>query len=114
MQLKTDTWKGNLLLHRLAFLYMKGTIPEYVDHINRIRTDNRWLNLRACTSSENTLNKKLGTNKSGFPGIYPQKKHWVVTFTYQKTKYAKSFPTLSEAILWRDSTRLKIGAPSYG
>lgn len=42
--------------HRLAFLYMTGLIPKEVDHINRIRHDNRWENLRGCTSRENSEN----------------------------------------------------------
>ena len=39
--------------HRLAFLYMTGEIPNMIDHINRIKSDNRWENLRACDASEN-------------------------------------------------------------
>jgi len=35
------------LAHRLAWLYIHGYFPEYgIDHINRIRGDNRILNLR--------------------------------------------------------------------
>ena len=34
--------------HRLVFLFMKNKflIEEEVDHINHIRNDNRWINLR--------------------------------------------------------------------
>ena len=43
--------------HRLAFLYMTGKMPpEEVDHINGVRDDNRWFNLRTATSTQNKLN----------------------------------------------------------
>lgn len=42
---------------RLAFLYMVGRWPEEIDHINRIRDDDRWENLRECTRSLNCSNQ---------------------------------------------------------
>jgi hypothetical protein len=43
--------------HRLAFVLMTGEWPlGYVDHANRVRTDNRWSNLRSATSKENPQN----------------------------------------------------------
>jgi hypothetical protein len=43
--------------HRLAFLYVTGEWPSgVVDHINRTRNDNRWVNLRDVSSSENAKN----------------------------------------------------------
>lgn len=45
-------------LHRLAFFYMTGKMPDgEVDHINRDKKDNRWANLRTVTRSRNELNK---------------------------------------------------------
>ncbi|WP_429861016.1 HNH endonuclease [Burkholderia cenocepacia] len=57
--------------HRLAFLYMTGAFPEYdVDHKNRIRSDNRWENLRPATHAQNQHNKGAQRNNvSGFVGV---------------------------------------------
>ncbi len=59
------------LSHRLAFFYMTGEWPkEHVDHINRIKLDNRWCNLREATASQNNRNKKVnGKNSTGIKGV---------------------------------------------
>lgn len=59
------------LAHRLAWLYMTGEFPaEQIDHINHIRNDNRWCNLRSVTRSENFKNKHRQTNNtSGVTGV---------------------------------------------
>lgn len=46
-------------LHRLIWLYETGSFPPdgmEIDHVNRIRSDNRWSNLRLVTSKENKAN----------------------------------------------------------
>jgi len=67
---------------RLAFLYMEGYLPEHqVDHINRIRHDDRWVNLRHVTASCNNRNTNIiKTNTSGVTGVYwhKRKKRWTV------------------------------------
>ncbi|MDE1814536.1 MAG: HNH endonuclease, partial [Thaumarchaeota archaeon] len=59
------------LAHRLAWLYMTGAFPTgHIDHINRDPSDNRWVNLRAATPSQNLANQGLSkSNKSGFKGV---------------------------------------------
>ena len=58
------------LAHRLAFAFMGLEIPEMVDHINRVRDDNRWVNLRPCSKSINAQNRsKHINNKSGCEGV---------------------------------------------
>lgn len=58
------------LAHRLAFLYELGLIPENVDHINHVRHDNSWGNLRAATVLDNCRNKSLSKrNQSGVNGV---------------------------------------------
>lgn len=57
--------------HRLAFFYMTGAWPVgEIDHINGIRNDNRWQNLRVVSVAQNGLNrKKYSTNTSGAKGV---------------------------------------------
>jgi hypothetical protein len=56
--------------HRLAFLYMNGVIPVEVDHINHIRSDNRWLNLRESNRKDSPKNTSIyKSNTSGITGI---------------------------------------------
>lgn len=65
------------LAHRLAFLYMTGEFPSrLVDHRNRVRTDNRWDNLRPADGAQNLLNSKLRVdNTSGHRGVSFSESH---------------------------------------
>ena len=57
---------------RLAFLYINGKFPNnQVDHINGIRSDNSYINLRDVTHSGNGQNKKiaLSFNKTKLLGV---------------------------------------------
>lgn len=61
------------LAHRLAWLYVTGNWPEnQIDHIDRNRSNNSFLNLRAATNSQNCRNSKINSlNTSGIKGV-----HW--------------------------------------
>ena len=69
--------------HRLAVLYMTGSIPELpltVDHINGDRADNRWSNLRIADYRQQSWNAPAHHhNKSGLKGAWPCKStgRWV-------------------------------------
>lgn len=70
---------------------------ELVDHINRIKTDNRLINLRNVSNSINALNRTVSTNNnSGITGVSwdnkEQKWRARIQFEYkEKTKYFDSF-----------------------
>ena len=63
------------LSHRLAFLYMEGSFPEEdTDHINRVRSDNRWCNLKRTTASDNNYNR--GSFNSIVRGVHVYFDKW--------------------------------------
>jgi HNH endonuclease len=70
------------LCHRLAFLWMEGSVPKMVDHINTVRTDNRWDNLRPCSNGENMMNQTRNTKH-----VYPNGKGWLVRITAYNKDY---------------------------
>ena len=84
--------------HRLAWLFCSGAFPiGEIDHINRVKTDNRICNLRDVSSSKNSENTKLRSdNKSGIKGVVWCKadKRWHV---YLKSKYYGSYKQISDA-----------------
>ena len=62
--------------HRLAWFYMTGKWSRTdLDHINRDKTDNRFVNLREATRSQNSVNSKISSNNtSGVRGVYFDKR----------------------------------------
>lgn len=66
------------MAHRLAWLYMTGEWPRaQIDHINLVRDDNRWHNLRQATPSQNKANQhRLKNNKSGLKGVSMNHGKW--------------------------------------
>ena len=78
LELHNEGQSRSVLVHRLVAIHYISN-PEnkpYVDHINRIRCDNRVENLRWVTASENMNNVSLSKrNTSGHKYIYFNKKN---------------------------------------
>lgn len=66
------------LAHRLVWLYCFRQWPEFnIDHINRVRHDNRLDNLRDVPQVANGRNRGINkNNSSGFPGVYKKRNKW--------------------------------------
>ena len=88
------------MAHRLAWLYIHGKWPiSDIDHINRIKYDNRISNLREVTKSENQYNRGLSTNSStGAKGVYKTKYGYIAQITINsKPIYLGTYSTVDEA-----------------
>jgi hypothetical protein len=90
------------LAHRLAWLYMTGEWPKnHIDHINGVRNDNRFKNLRSATHSDNMRNTgKKPFNTSGYKGVgfHKQTKKWRAYITTgQKLKHLGLFESAEQA-----------------
>jgi hypothetical protein len=87
--------------HRLAWLYVYGTFPEELDHINGIKTDNRIKNLRECSRVENCQNRKVRSdNVCGLKSVHLHKgtKKYMARIQYNKERlYLGLFETAYEA-----------------
>ena len=70
--------------HRLIWLYVHGRLPKvWIDHINGNKGDNRLVNLREATPTQNHANKRrMKNNTSGFKGVCFDKtrKLWMASF----------------------------------
>lgn len=93
--------------HRLAWLIMTGEWPaDQIDHINGIRDDNRWCNLREVSHQMNQRNlAKYSNNSSGIVGVrwHSQRGKWVVEIS---GRYVGIYKTIFEAAAVRKSAEL--------
>ena len=97
-----NLFRHKILAHRLAWLIMTGKWPEnQIDHINLVRDDNRWINLRQATAHENMRNRRARKdNSTGVKGvgIDPQSKKHRGRVRMNGTMYdAGSYDTLEAA-----------------
>lgn len=84
---------------RLAWRIVNGDLPENVeiDHINRIRNDNRVCNLRLATRAENLRNRAFKENMCGFMGVSLHTQSGLYRARHNGvTKYAKTAEAASK------------------
>jgi hypothetical protein len=100
---------GYVRAHRLAWRLMTGEWPDdEIDHVNRVKNDNRWSNLRAADHSLNTRNVGVRKDsKSGVKGVNPHTDvGWVVYIAGEYIGWRNSF---FEAVCLRKSAENRLG-----
>jgi len=87
---------------RLAWFYMHGEWPNgVIDHINRIKIDNRFCNLRCVSQSHNALNTEYSRGKAKVRGV-TYLPPWKATIQVDgKRKTLGRFHTFEEAVAAR-------------
>ena len=107
--------------HRVAYYLMTGDDPgiNQVDHINHIRDDNRWSNLRLVDLRGQARNhSKNSNNTSGITGVgwYESRQQWVAQITFEgKKSHLGYFDTIEEASLVRALAEQSAGYhPNHG
>lgn len=119
----SSIWIDNTVYkaHRLAWFYMTGRWPnKYIDHINHIRDDNRWANLREVESySEQSRNKSFNSrNTSGVTGVswYARTKRWRAKISYNNIRFELGeFRDFEEACKVRKAAEINFGYhPNHG
>ena len=102
--------------HQLAWFFETGEWVDQIDHRNQIRNDNRFLNLRKATGSQNQSNIAFRSdNTSGFKGVTHDKRRgkWTADVRFEGRRYRKAgFPCAASANEWPAVSELKYMAIS--
>lgn len=88
--------REKFLEHRIIWLMHNGTWPNYLDHIDRDKSNNRIENLRSVTPYENALNRKDNLPNEGV--CLHRGKYQLI----YRGKYYGRFKTEEEAIQCKD------------
>jgi len=107
-------YKGiSCLNHRIIFAMHHGYYPEFVDHIDNSRANNKIENLREATQSENQFNASIGkANTSGYKNIvwHSANNTWRVQIIKKGKRYGKYFAKdeLDKAVEYAKELREKL------
>ena len=116
VELSKDGKRKSSKIHRLIMLQFVPNPDNLrcIDHINRIKHDNRIENLRWCSHRDNSINREYVENRRGVLRAIPyNRKDGTITTTYllryhlqgeygKQNRKAKSFKTREEAEAFRN------------
>ena len=96
------SYHGRVVYSRFHRIVMHAGQSQFVDHINKNRSDNRKQNLRLCSKSENMQNRgRFSTNSSGIIGVRYDKSRdkWIADITCKNKRiFIGRFDTKEDAV----------------
>ena len=104
-------------VHRLIWKLVHGVDPDFVDHINGNRADNRLCNLRDVTRGGNAKNRStVGDKGDGDVGVSPRNSKWRARISDSgRLIQLGTFDTKAEALAARRTAEVTLGYhPNHG
>lgn len=110
--------------HRLIWIMMTGAWPsDEIDHINRVKGDDRWANLRDVSKSDNIANAGArADSRSGARGVVRFRKGWKAEVGVRGARYhlgvfatkeeAAAAHDLANEIIRRDGPPIELPTPA--
>lgn len=99
--------------HRIIWMIYHGEVPDAIDHINGVRSENRIDNLRNVSGAQNSMNQRLRPdNRSGCAGVnwHAKANKWIAQIRNKgKYVYLGSFSELKDAISARRTAESSFG-----
>lgn len=96
-----------IYVHRLIWVWMTGSQPQHIDHVDGNGLNNKWDNLRSVTQAENNRNARKHRNtKSNITGVTYRKDggKWRVRISVNNIMTTiGTFTNMDDAIQARDA-----------
>lgn len=94
------------LKHRIIYKMVTGEDPTVIDHKDHNPKNNKWNNLRNCSTNQNLQNRKpMKNNKLGISGVTAKRDKFVATI---QDKYLGIFDNLNDAVKARQKAEKEI------
>ena len=101
-----DIWTGNKVMHffyhRAVWAVVHGYLPKVIDHINGNPYDNRLVNLREVSQSENNKNVVhpwRPNARTGLPGVYKQKSNFIIRSSGKRLFFSDKYEAFFYVVL---------------
>src|SRR5690606_19421962 len=106
---KLTVYRQKVYAHRAAWLYVHGDWPEFIDHKNGDRSDNRLANLRSVSRAENQRNRAVqANNRLRIKGVHKSGSAYIAGITIDgKYRHLGSYRTPQAAAAAYDAAAIE-------